>query len=392
MDVKNIKSYLTGRHNAWLKSIEDEELRKEVKKHSLIAGGAIASLIQGEQPNDIDIYLSDEEVALKLVIYYIKKWNGDDRHTSKIGIRTSTAYKSKEAYLESLQKRPVYNLLGLIEESNFFDDLTEDIQDKLDRMEKYELIDVIKDNYNEGLLNGYDICTDNKELSKLKVDQLYRLNEYSNGVSLFIRSSGVAREPEAPDDGMPDSAGVAGSEESAKEDTESPDYRPVFLTDNAISLKGKVQIILRFIGTPEEIVKNFDYVHCTCTYVPWNRKLSLPNEALASMMTKELVYVGSRYPICSLFRMRKFLARGYHLNVGQVLKMVFQIKALNLYDVRVLEDQLLGVDTVFMKGFIDRLKEQVKKDKLGDSVINPEQFEDYVTKIVSEMFDSELSN
>lgn len=392
MDVKNIKSYLTGRHNAWLKSIEDKELRKEVKKHSLIAGGAIASLIQGEQPNDIDIYLSDEEVALKLIIYYIKKWNGDDRHTSKIGIRTSTQYKNKEAYLDSLQKRPVYSLLGIIEESDFFEDLSEETQMSIDRMEKYELIDLIKANYSESMINGYDIRVQDEELDKIKVDQLYRLNEHSNGVSLFIRSSGVAKEPEAPDDGMPSSAGVAGSEESAKEDTESPDYRPVFLTDNAISLKGKVQIILRFIGTPEEIVKNFDYVHCTCTYVPWTRALSLPNEALASMMTKELIYVGSRYPICSLFRMRKFLARGYHLNVGQVLKMIFQIKALNLYDIKVMEDQLLGVDTVYMKGFIDRLKHQVKEGKLEDSVINPERFNDYVTKIVSEMFDSELSN
>lgn len=387
MDVKNIKTYLTRKHNAWIKSIDDPKLAREVDSNSLIAGGAIASLVQGEEPNDIDIYLSDREVALKLVVYYIKKWNNDKRHHSEIGIRVKGNWDTKKEYKRALSHRSTESLVCLVLDLGLYD---EDEEDKcLDHLSHEELVNILAEDMSDEAMNrNYNIVVKDKELDELTVDQLYLLNEYANGVSLFIRSSGVARdEKEAlADEGLPQSAGLTGSEKSAQEEDEKPDYRPVFLTDNAISLKGKVQVILRFIGTPEEIIENFDYVHCTCTYVPSTRALSLPSEALVSMMTKNLVYVGSRFPICSLFRMRKFLARGYHINVGQILKMVFQVNSLDLNNLAVLEDQLLGVDTLYMQAFVKALQAQAIKQ--GDEF----EFESYVTNLISEMFDTELSN
>jgi hypothetical protein len=53
-------------------------------------------------------------------------------------------------------------------------------------------------------------------------------------------------------------------------------------------------------------------------------------EALESILTKELRYVGSRYPLCSVIRTRKFLARGWTINAGQYVKMCFQISQLDL--------------------------------------------------------------
>jgi len=40
-------------------------------------------------------------------------------------------------------------------------------------------------------------------------------------------------------------------------------YQPVYLTDNAITLSGGIQIVIRFYGEPKKIHENFDFIHCT---------------------------------------------------------------------------------------------------------------------------------
>lgn len=73
-------------------------------------------------------------------------------------------------------------------------------------------------------------------------------------------------------------------------------------------------------------------------------------------MAKELVYIGSKYPIASVIRTRKFIQRGFSCNAGQYLKMCWQISELNLNDIKVLEDQLVGVDAAYFRILIDILK------------------------------------
>lgn len=135
-------------------------------------------------------------------------------------------------------------------------------------------------------------------------------------------------------------------------------YRPVFLSTNAITLTGKVQIVLRFVGEPDEIHKNYDFVHCTNYWASWTGELTLHAAALESLLSKELRYVGSKYPICSVFRLRKFIARQWTINAGQILKMIMQINELDLQDLRVLEDQLFGVDVAYFIEVIEKLKEK----------------------------------
>lgn len=135
-------------------------------------------------------------------------------------------------------------------------------------------------------------------------------------------------------------------------------FRPVFLSSNAITLSNKIQIVLRFYGEPDKIHENYDFVHCTSYYKSWDQELVLRPEALESCLSKELKYVGSKYPICSIVRLRKFISRGWRINAGQILKMCLQISELDLTDLEVLEDQLTGVDTAYFLQVIDRLKEK----------------------------------
>lgn len=142
------------------------------------------------------------------------------------------------------------------------------------------------------------------------------------------------------------------------EDDGKPPYRPVFMSTNAITLSHRVQIVIRFYGEPDAIHENYDYVHCTNYWTSWDGALVLRQPALESLLSKELRYVGSKYPVCSVIRLRKFIKRGWTINAGQILKAVMQISELDLTDPKVLEDQLTGVDSAYFMELMTKLREK----------------------------------
>ena len=145
-------------------------------------------------------------------------------------------------------------------------------------------------------------------------------------------------------------------------------YGPRCITGNAISLENKVQLITKFVGTPNEVHKNFDFVHCMCYYEPFGNNLVIPVDAAVSMMTKELKYRGSLYPLASVIRTRKFIKRGWSINAGQYLKMILQLQGLNLYDLNVLKDQLMGVDALYFNQMLLQVGDLHIKDGQVDSL------------------------
>lgn len=153
-------------------------------------------------------------------------------------------------------------------------------------------------------------------------------------------------------------------------------YRPIFLTTNAITLSNRIQIVLRFYGEPDAIHESYDYVHCTNYWTSWEKKLVLRQEALESLLSKELRYVGSKYPVCSIIRLRKFLTRQWTINAGQILKILMQINDLELTDPKVLEDQLTGVDSAYFCQLISKLKEK-DPDKVNTA---------YLVEIIDRIF------
>ena len=193
------------------------------------------------------------------------------------------------------------------------------------------------------------------------------------GLKLFIKSAGMLSESTEKDyryfettdpDSMDTDAFIETATDILKEDDQNnkPKYRPIFVSSNAITLSNKLQLVTRFCGTPEEIHKNFDFVHCTNYWTSKDEKLVLNQAALESLLTKTLHYIGSKYPLTSIIRTRKFIKKGFAVNAGQYLKMCFQISELDLGDVNVLEDQLTGVDFAYFWHLIEGLKEQKAKD------------------------------
>jgi|SRR5690625_436115 len=284
MKAKTIKRILNKKHNEFVESIKDEEIRRLVRKNSIITGGAIVSMLLDEPVNDFDYYFTDKETTLKVANYYVDQF------------RENT-------------------------------DLNVSVQDDDGR------------------------------------------------IKIIVQSAGVAGEPEGHeyDDDMP--------EEHKEETEEEGKFSPVFLSTNAISLKGKVQLVIRFYGQPDEIHENYDFIHATCYWRSENNHLSLPREALETILTKELKYAGSKYPLASIFRTRKFIERGWTVNAGQYLKMALQLNELDLHDPKVLEEQLTGVDFAYFQMIIRDIKNKQEKDenfKIDNS---------YLMTVIARVFD-----
>lgn len=206
-------------------------------------------------------------------------------------------------------------------------------------------------------------------------------------IKIYIESKGVAAENQKILDNPFEDAVEAMSDADHLDEklldqmteTKYP-YRPVFLSSNAVTLADKVQLVIRFYGDAETIHKNYDFVHCTNYYDFGTGELVLKQEALESLMNKELKYQGSKYPLCSVIRTRKFIKRGFHINAGQYLKMCMQISKLDLTDINVLEDQLVGVDSGYFMAIIAALKSKQENDP------NFKIEESYIASIIDRIF------
>jgi hypothetical protein len=316
MKRKTINAVLAKKFNDWVETIGDEEVKKLVKKNTIITGGCIASMINNEKVKDFDVYFTNRETVIAAARYYIGKFRENDGMHRAIKLYTDEDFSNPDSDLN----KEVARNQTIPEESESPSD--------------------------DELLDFFEMNRNTKEEGR---------------VFIFIRSAGIAAEKEIDLDNCEDP--LEGEIEDT-EDKTKPKYRPVFLSSNAITLSDKIQIVTRFYGTPEQIHANFDYVHATNYWTSGEGKLVLSIEAYEACHNKELIYVGSKYPVCSLFRMRKFLSRGFTITAGEILKIAMNINEFDLKDVRVLRDQLIGVDSAYFNHLIEAIKGKKSIDRI----------------------------
>jgi len=224
-------------------------------------------------------------------------------------------------------------------------------------------------------VNQFNTIHNTAILIKEETDECGKI--ISNGkINIFIKSKGIESENNTnitTDDTESDV-------ESGENYNAPSKYRPIYITSNAITLSNKIQIIIRFWGDIKEIHKNFDFAHCTCAWSSWNNEIYLPTKALECIINKELYYVGSKYPLCSIIRTRKFINRGYTINAGQYLKMCLQLNELDLHNIETLKDQLIGVDSAYFNMLIQAIYD--KKEKEPNWVLD----NNYLVEIIDKIF------
>lgn len=229
-------------------------------------------------------------------------------------------------------------------------------------------------------VNDFDYYFTNKETAT-KVAEYYvnrfnkekdydarvEVNEESGRIKIIVQSEGIAGEPQDHEtDDEVESVTLFDDDISTVEqlkEKEGDKYRPIFLSTNAISLTGKIQLVIRFYGDADQIHENYDFIHATCFWRSEDNFLSLPREALEAILTKELIYTGSKYPLCSIFRTKKFMKRGWHINAGQYLKMALHLNEMDLHDLNTLEEQLTGVDSAYFMQVISHMRKKKEDDE-----------------------------
>lgn len=212
------------------------------------------------------------------------------------------------------------------------------------------------------------------------VDKNNIKGETESRVIIYMKSAGVASEEQEEYnyfEMMGENASIEFADSLRTSQESKERYRPSFLSENAISLTDKVQLITRFYGEPDNIHDNYDFEHAKCYYDFHNKSLVLPADSLECLLSRTLVYRGSLYPVASIFRMKKFLERGWRITAGQQLKIMWQISEIDLKDYTVMQEQLTGVDMAYMWELIEALK-SVEPEKINSA---------YVSAIIDKIFD-----
>jgi len=288
LKAKTIKTILRKKINKWLMSIKNEELRNLCRNEAIVTGGAIASMLSGEEVNDFDVYFRTKETVKAVADYYVAEFLKSKENQDGDPVR---------CYVEELTDISGKYRVRIVVKSSGVASAGLDFNDSPDH-DAGQYVDEAID-----VLDATDLIGCDDELP-LNVD----------------------------------------------------DYSPQFLSSNAISLRGKVQLILRFYGHPEEIHQNYDFAHCMNFWESGESKLTLKQDALECLLSRTLVYHGSQYPLCSIIRSRKFIERGWRINAGQYLKMAMQVSELDLSNHLVLEEQLTGVDVAYFSEVIQKIK------------------------------------
>lgn len=343
MQSKLIKSVIAKKINKWAAAVEKEDpvVAKAIRENTVVMGGSICSMLMSEQPNDYDVYFRTKASASTIAGFYMQKFKNiqDKKHC-----------RSQEEG-ESPIHVPMY--LKHVENPNGFKCFIKSAGVVDDRQDKaYQYFETHSSEEIQAFFG-----TDNE-------------NEAA-GAELGDGDENIT---------TPEGALEEGQKAAADREKNKNEFKPVYITQNAITLSDDVQIVTRFYGDPEEILEYYDYEHCKMYYQSWDGRLKLGERPLECLLNKRLEYTGSYYPICSLFRMRKFMGRGWNINAGQIVKMAWQIHKLDLTNPEVLEEQLIGVDHAYFVEILAHLQGKMRLD--GKSSID----ETYLMELLDKYF------
>lgn len=324
---KTMKQIINKKIINWLDTIDCKETKKAIEDDLIITGGCFTSMIQNEAPKDYDCYFRTKETVLKVAKYYANIWNESHKD----------------------QENKIFVLDGEAPDQE--------------------------------ILDYYNVSS----LEESEAVVLFNCKE--DRVKMIFPSDGYTGDPKEvranEELGVTEQEIIEESDEIKAEEIlekEKKPYFPVFISSNAITLSNGIQLIVRFYGEPDKIHETYDFEHTKAYYDYSKLNLVVPKNVYELVINKTLKYTGSLYPVCSIFRVRKFIQRGWKINAGQLLKICLQISELNLMDISVLEDQLIGVDSLYFMNLIHQFRAQLKNHSDFQLTTN------YVISIIDKIF------
>lgn len=378
MKIKTIKKTLRAKFDEFLDTITDEKVKALVAQNTIITGGCIASMLLREDVNDFDCYFRNKETASAVAKYYVSQFNEDNKHREDKKSQRK-GFVDKDDEIRSMLKAK---------------GLEADASGKITAKKKSAFDD--------------DDIDGDASPSTEEVDVPISVHDDGDRVRIVVKSAGAVSagegsyhffegDPDGDDASKYIDATFKGNEfQKRKPGT----YAPLLLTDNAITLSDDVQLVLRFYGDPATIHEFYDFVHCTNYWTSWDDEVITNKAALESLLARELRYVGSQYPICSIIRTRKFIKRGWTINAGQIFKMCLQVTAmvtdqpdgvkwydpgannLLLDNIPLMQEQLVGVDQAYFNEIIQAIKNPQK----GPDGTVKDVDQTYLYQLIDEVF------
>jgi hypothetical protein len=107
----------------------------------------------------------------------------------------------------------------------------------------------------------------------------------------------------------------------------SDKFHVKLITENAINLSDKIQLITKFWGDPSFVTDEFDWQHIKSWYSCKEEKLYLTSDVYQLVVEKELIYTGSDYPLSSLMRLKKYIKKGWNVSNTTMLHIALDIVA-----------------------------------------------------------------
>lgn len=412
---------------AWLASIDDAALRDFLKDKIIVAGGSVASLLMGEDVNDFDIYFTCRDAALRCAYHYVKRYaanppmnkrgipcrmwvevvyphhfgpDGTLRHATGDVVQVNDegvmVVKSRDtsSHLQEFVEGPgspavVYEhdsdqgrvrimikSAGVLNTDTAAEDKTYEYQ-YFESRPVHQAADYAKQEAGKAHASEEDkqadavlAATDDDELDPALAAQLYDATEGDIGTPDLGNTELVALAEDFAKANTPPKQTGPGAPAKNK-------YRPIFMSGNAITLSDRVQLIVRFYGSPARIISNFDFVHTTCYWTSVSGKITVNEDALMSMLSRKLKYCGSKYPLCTLMRTRKFVGRGWTAPASVFVKAMHQCMQLDWNKISTWEDQLIGMDAAYFTQIIEILRGEQAKGKTIDGT--------YVVELIDRM-------
>lgn len=151
--------------------------------------------------------------------------------------------------------------------------------------------------------------------------------------------------------------------EVMKKKIEDKEFKKVFVTETATTYKylyDRPKVIIQLITldhlfkSANEIIKEFDFTVCMGAYDITNDDFVLHENFLEHLSRKELHYnINCKYPIGAINRVKKYMNKGYNISGIEIVKIALAINNLKMNDYRALKEQLMGIDTMFLKDLTD---------------------------------------
>jgi len=141
-----------------------------------------------------------------------------------------------------------------------------------------------------------------------------------------------------------------------------------------------------YFPNPMDVYTHYDYTICCGGFSFILDDFFFHQDFLKHLAQRRLVFNHKTdFPMSSLLRSHKYMARGYSLSGVETLKIALAIQATKITNYAELRRQMMGIDTAFLKTLTDQFLEPKWAEKAYDLETGLQLIDEYLLKLGDEV-------